>query len=388
MSDRSSVPSRILGACAARLGVGDSLENINTWTLDDGALCYVTEAHLRFELHRDSVASPNGTTVIAPIAGPGRWVVATGGSGAQGAQGSQGSQGGTGAQGSAGSGAQGSQGSQGGAGGALTPLHGVLFIDGAYAGGSSTGAVSAPFTTWQTAVTAAENAGLTSCQFVVCPGAYSGDVLVRGAVQYSFGPAIVGSSTGEYPGTRAIDMTGVLSWTMTDGAMLSITGASLEQAILCADDVAAGTGTVNLVLTGCLCEGVTKNQGGAYSHVLNMSMSGHQGVVEIGSGIAGYIDSLLDNTATISGAFSCQNTFLVAQVSGSSRVIIDSSFLQGNHISCGGQSEITNTVFEGSSTLDSLPGGVIYLDPKSHYWFVTSTGNTHTGSGATFVVYA
>lgn len=119
MSDRSSVPSRILGACATRLGLGDSLENVNTTTLDDGAFCYVTAAHLHFELHKDSTASPDGVTIIAPIAGPGRWVEATGGAGSQGAQGSQGARGaqgstGTGAQGAAGAaGSQGSQGSQG-----------------------------------------------------------------------------------------------------------------------------------------------------------------------------------------------------------------------------------------------------------------------------------
>lgn len=116
MSDRSSVASRILGACATPLGLGDSLENVNTFTLDDGALCYVTSSHVHFELHRDSTAVPNGTTIIAPIAGPGRWVEATGGTGVQGAQGFQGSQGATGV---GSQGAQGSQGSQGNQGSAL-----------------------------------------------------------------------------------------------------------------------------------------------------------------------------------------------------------------------------------------------------------------------------
>jgi hypothetical protein len=45
MSDRSSVPNRILGAVETLLGDGASLENLNTTTLDDGAFCYVTEAH-------------------------------------------------------------------------------------------------------------------------------------------------------------------------------------------------------------------------------------------------------------------------------------------------------------------------------------------------------
>lgn len=111
MSDRSSVPNRILGAVGTRLGLSDSLENINTTTLDDGAFCYVTSAHLHFELHRDSTASPDGVTIIAPIAGPGRWVEATGVPGAQGSQGFQGATGLQGAQGSQGS--QGSQGPQG-----------------------------------------------------------------------------------------------------------------------------------------------------------------------------------------------------------------------------------------------------------------------------------
>lgn len=89
-------------------GDSASLENITTTTLDDGALCYVAETHSHYELHRDSVASPSPPAIIAPIAGPGRWVPAGSGSGAQGAQGFQG------ATGTAGStGAQGSQGSQG-----------------------------------------------------------------------------------------------------------------------------------------------------------------------------------------------------------------------------------------------------------------------------------
>lgn len=75
MSNRSSIPSRILGACSTPLGAGDSLENINTTTLDDGALCYVASSHAHFELHRDSTETPNGTTIIAPSAGPGRWII-------------------------------------------------------------------------------------------------------------------------------------------------------------------------------------------------------------------------------------------------------------------------------------------------------------------------
>jgi hypothetical protein len=64
-----------MGSRATLLGAQDSLESINTFTLDDGALCYVTAVRERFGLQRTSTASPDGTTVIAPTAGPGRWIL-------------------------------------------------------------------------------------------------------------------------------------------------------------------------------------------------------------------------------------------------------------------------------------------------------------------------
>ncbi len=112
MTNRSSVASRILGAVETLLGGGESLENINTTTLDDGCFCFVIAEEKHYELHRTDTASPNPPLVIKPIAGPGRWVPAAGG--ATGAQGAQGAQGSTGAQGAQGAiGAQGSQGAQG-----------------------------------------------------------------------------------------------------------------------------------------------------------------------------------------------------------------------------------------------------------------------------------
>lgn len=76
MTDRSSVALRVLGSRATLLGAKNSLEAINTFELDDGALCYVTAAGARFGLHRASTATPNGTTIIRPAAGgPGRWLI-------------------------------------------------------------------------------------------------------------------------------------------------------------------------------------------------------------------------------------------------------------------------------------------------------------------------
>ncbi len=114
MTDRASVALRLMGSRATLLGPENSLESINTTLLDDGAFCYVVAEHLHYELHRDDTTMPSPPAVIAPSAGPGRWVPATGGS--QGFQGSQGSQGSQGAQGTQGAGFQGAQGAQGGTG--------------------------------------------------------------------------------------------------------------------------------------------------------------------------------------------------------------------------------------------------------------------------------
>ena len=83
MSNRSSLASRNLGAVDTLLGGANSLENINTTLLDDGCFCYVTAEHLHYELHRDDTAAPILPAIVAPIAGPGRWVPATTGSGSQ-----------------------------------------------------------------------------------------------------------------------------------------------------------------------------------------------------------------------------------------------------------------------------------------------------------------
>ncbi len=75
MTDRSSVALRTLGSRQTLLGAQNSLQSVNTWTLDDGARCYVTATHAEWQLHKDSTAAPDGSTIIAPASGPGRWIV-------------------------------------------------------------------------------------------------------------------------------------------------------------------------------------------------------------------------------------------------------------------------------------------------------------------------
>jgi hypothetical protein len=54
---------------------GEALENLNTDVLGDGAICYVSNGagQGEWQLQKESTSAPNGTTVVAPIAGPGRW---------------------------------------------------------------------------------------------------------------------------------------------------------------------------------------------------------------------------------------------------------------------------------------------------------------------------
>jgi len=54
-------------------GNGEDIANINTAPLPDGCECYVTENRSTYRLAKFSTRTPSGATVIAPIAGGGRW---------------------------------------------------------------------------------------------------------------------------------------------------------------------------------------------------------------------------------------------------------------------------------------------------------------------------
>ncbi len=74
----SAVAERILGSRAVATGApdGDSLENVNTTTLDDGARCYVIggDGAGEWQFNAASSTTADGTTVVEPLAGgAGRW---------------------------------------------------------------------------------------------------------------------------------------------------------------------------------------------------------------------------------------------------------------------------------------------------------------------------
>ena len=56
---------------------GNALENINTNVLGDGAICYVESGAGQgsWQLQKSSTDTPDGTTIVAPTAGPGRWFI-------------------------------------------------------------------------------------------------------------------------------------------------------------------------------------------------------------------------------------------------------------------------------------------------------------------------
>lgn len=56
-------------------GSGDDIANMNTAPLTNGAECYVTQNRSVYRLAKFSTIAANGTTVILPIAGGGRWLL-------------------------------------------------------------------------------------------------------------------------------------------------------------------------------------------------------------------------------------------------------------------------------------------------------------------------
>lgn len=84
MTDRiASVDLRVLGPRARLLGTGDpdSLQNVNTRELPDGAFCWVQDQAAFYVLHKTSAAIPAPPIVITPASGPGRWIQLTSGGG-------------------------------------------------------------------------------------------------------------------------------------------------------------------------------------------------------------------------------------------------------------------------------------------------------------------
>ena len=72
---------RILNTVSTVSGAQDSLEGINTNTLMDRALVSCAENNIIYQLRKDSVETPSLPDIVAPVAGPGRWVSTAGVSG-------------------------------------------------------------------------------------------------------------------------------------------------------------------------------------------------------------------------------------------------------------------------------------------------------------------
>jgi hypothetical protein len=53
---------------------GSSIEGINTFDLPDGAVCFAQDVGFDYRFRSESAAAPAGDDVLAPSAGPGRWL--------------------------------------------------------------------------------------------------------------------------------------------------------------------------------------------------------------------------------------------------------------------------------------------------------------------------
>lgn len=75
--DQENIDALLLSPRLVATGApaSSSLENINTNVLGDGALCYVIggPGQGEWQLQKGSTNTPDGTTIVAPTAGPGRW---------------------------------------------------------------------------------------------------------------------------------------------------------------------------------------------------------------------------------------------------------------------------------------------------------------------------
>lgn len=75
---QAAVAYRVLGprAILNDPADGDSLRNVDTTPLPNGAACWVTASRAEFRLYKDDNSTPpDGTNVIQPASGPGRWFI-------------------------------------------------------------------------------------------------------------------------------------------------------------------------------------------------------------------------------------------------------------------------------------------------------------------------
>jgi hypothetical protein len=70
---QSATAYRQVGARSTLLGAVDSLENIVSSPLPDGSECWVIENASVYRFDKSSTETADGTRVVAPIAGGGRW---------------------------------------------------------------------------------------------------------------------------------------------------------------------------------------------------------------------------------------------------------------------------------------------------------------------------
>jgi hypothetical protein len=129
---------RIVNTVSTVLGAQDSLESINTEILMDRALVSCAANNFIYQLRKDSVAAPSLPDIVAPVAGPGRWVRY-----------------------------------QTSSGGGIDPLTAEFFVDPGRLDSTEDGSIAEPFLTPQAAIDHGIALLLSSFTVILCPGNYT-----------------------------------------------------------------------------------------------------------------------------------------------------------------------------------------------------------------------
>ena len=145
----------------------------------------------------------------------------------------------------------------------------TYYVDAAYAGSARTGSEVNPYNTIVEAVAAAVTAGNSIVTFFIQPGTYSGAFTIAGAVTYRF--IEVG-----YCGDPQVNVTGQVSWVMTNGANISWFGCVVRTSggagPIVTDDIAAGTGVCHWNVLGGWMGVQTNGNSGAAAFTHNFKL--------------------------------------------------------------------------------------------------------------------
>lgn len=207
------------------------------------------------------------------------------------------------------------------------------------------------------AIAQAVTDGKTTAQFILAPGTYTGAVTISGSVNYSF--ALFG-----YCGIPAADVTGAVTWNISNNATIAWNGVNLTTPIF--HD--AGGGSSNVQWTwgaGALGDVVVNN---TLVHSVQVSLVGPL----FGSTQAAFSASCVAGALPVNGVVTANNAALTGAIACSS--------FRGNYVFLAGI-----TIAAGENCIlrnsESDPGTVFAFTASNKQLLVDETTATYTGGG-------